>query len=214
MGTTTKLALPYPELADPADVPIDMRELAEAIDGLTFGAPLVGALPGSPADGQECCLQNAAMAALGVVWRLRYRAGGGSYKWEFVGGSALYHRIATDEVITEGANFVDAPTAGPQLTLPVAGDYNYQFSANVYVTSQTASTTGAVGLNLAAAPAQPDYTVQPLQSSLAITLGKPGIILAQPASRLVKVQYQIPTVAGGTAHARMRELQLTPVRVG
>ena len=32
MGTTTKLALPYPANTDPADVPADMQELADRID--------------------------------------------------------------------------------------------------------------------------------------------------------------------------------------
>lgn len=32
MGQTSRLKLPYPELTEPADVPTDMRELAEAIE--------------------------------------------------------------------------------------------------------------------------------------------------------------------------------------
>jgi microcystin-dependent protein len=32
MGATTNYALPYPEAADPADVPTDVRELAERLD--------------------------------------------------------------------------------------------------------------------------------------------------------------------------------------
>lgn len=32
MGTTPTYALPYPELTDQANVPVDMRELAEAVD--------------------------------------------------------------------------------------------------------------------------------------------------------------------------------------
>jgi hypothetical protein len=32
MGTTPKYQLPYPELADPADVPTDMHELADAVE--------------------------------------------------------------------------------------------------------------------------------------------------------------------------------------
>jgi hypothetical protein len=34
MGLTTRFSLPYPEAVDPADVPLDMRELAEGVDGL------------------------------------------------------------------------------------------------------------------------------------------------------------------------------------
>src|SRR5262245_31516104 len=37
MGATPKYALPYPEEADDADVPVDMAELANALDGLLVG---------------------------------------------------------------------------------------------------------------------------------------------------------------------------------
>jgi hypothetical protein len=39
MGTTPILLLPYPEMNDPANVPTDMRELAEAIEKVS-GGPL------------------------------------------------------------------------------------------------------------------------------------------------------------------------------
>lgn len=39
MGTTPRLLLPYPELNEPANVPTDMRELAEAIEA-AIGGPL------------------------------------------------------------------------------------------------------------------------------------------------------------------------------
>jgi hypothetical protein len=38
MPTTTKLALPYPAAADPADVPLDMNKLATRIDTVTGAA--------------------------------------------------------------------------------------------------------------------------------------------------------------------------------
>jgi hypothetical protein len=34
MGTTPNRNLPYPELSDPADVPADMKELADAVDAV------------------------------------------------------------------------------------------------------------------------------------------------------------------------------------
>ena len=50
MGQTTNLALPYPEQSDPADVPTDLRELAERVDTVLppVGSPmpwLVSAIP-------------------------------------------------------------------------------------------------------------------------------------------------------------------------
>jgi hypothetical protein len=37
MGTTPTYALPYPELTDPANVPVDMKELAEATEAVLGG---------------------------------------------------------------------------------------------------------------------------------------------------------------------------------
>lgn len=45
MGATPKYTLPYPEPADPADVPTDMRELAEAVEG-TLGNGVIHLIPG------------------------------------------------------------------------------------------------------------------------------------------------------------------------
>lgn len=52
--------------------------------------PVVTALPGSPADGDEIFLQTSAMATARLMWHLRYRAAGTTYKWEFVGGPPIF----------------------------------------------------------------------------------------------------------------------------
>lgn len=44
MGTTATLALPYPELSEPADVPADIKQLADALDALGPGYVPVGAI--------------------------------------------------------------------------------------------------------------------------------------------------------------------------
>jgi hypothetical protein len=43
MGATPNLALPYPEPADPADVPVDMAELANRLDDVTIARLLADA---------------------------------------------------------------------------------------------------------------------------------------------------------------------------
>jgi len=117
MGNTPNLTLPYPELTDPADVPADIKRLADRLDVIVH-PPLVTSLPGSPVDGQEC--YYVADAAGGVIWQLRYRAASAStYKWEFVGGGSL---VAEDlsAFNTSSATYVNC---GPTLTAPLAGDY-------------------------------------------------------------------------------------------
>jgi hypothetical protein len=178
------------------------------------GAALVTSLPANPIDGQECYFQ--ADATNGVVWHLRYNAASASaYKWEFLGGSPLRATVNTDETFTAGATYVDCATVGPQITLPLVGDYSYNFTVNLYVAGQTALGNGAVGLSLAGAqPNVPDLSQAYLSSGIGGAPGRVGTLLSQPASRVVKIMYAIGTTLGGTPHARMRELQITPVRVG
>lgn len=90
----------------------------------------VTALPANAVDGQECYF--VADAANGVVWRLKYRAADtSSYKWNFAGGPPL-----TDEVLnfesTSSTAFASLTTAGPTITVPVAGDYIVEIGASAY----------------------------------------------------------------------------------
>lgn len=130
MGTTPTLALPYPDLSDPADVPADLKALAERLDVAVPAAavppPLVTALPGGAVDGQE--IYYLADATNGVIWHLRYRLGSGSpYKWEFLGGPPLIARSigrATQTFALKQLTYA-APPSPVSLTLPaLAGDYD------------------------------------------------------------------------------------------
>lgn len=88
---------------------------------------IVSSLPGSPADGDVCYYQNSDMATAGVVWQLRYRSGGGTYKWEFIGGGPLSATIATSEATTS-TSYTNLTTTGPSVTAPLAGDYKLMIS--------------------------------------------------------------------------------------
>jgi len=133
MPATPVLALPYPALSDTADVPRDIQALAVKLDATTsLHPPLVTTLPGSPVDGQECYYQNAAMATAGLVWHLRYRAAAaGAYKWEVLGGAGLYSEVVAAEASAATAAYVDLATVGPQVTLPLAGDYDVHIGARI-----------------------------------------------------------------------------------
>lgn len=85
----------------------------------------VTALPGSPADGQE--VVYVADAANGVLWHLRHNAGSASaYKWEFVGGAALFAEVPGYGSTTV-TTYVDL--GGPAITLPLGGDYDIEIGA-------------------------------------------------------------------------------------
>jgi hypothetical protein len=98
--------------------------------GVTTGPPLVTSLPGGPTDGQE--VYFLADAANGIVWHLRYRAASASpYKWEVVGGAALFaYETASQGAFSNTAEF--DKNGGPTLAIPLAGDYELTYSASVY----------------------------------------------------------------------------------
>lgn len=98
----------------------------EQTGALLTGADVVTALPSNPTDGQECYFL--ADATNGIVWHLKYRAAEtGSYKWYCVGGSELSSIVNTNEASNTGAPYADLTTAGPQVTAPLAGDYEVEF---------------------------------------------------------------------------------------
>jgi hypothetical protein len=204
MGNTPNLLLPYPEPSNPADVPTDMHELASRLDLL--GGALVSSLPAGPVEGQE--VYYVADAAAGAIWHLRYRAASPSaYKWEVVGGSSLKAVVMTDEALAPINVFSDLPTVGPQITLPLAGDYAFEYQANYYA--------GAAAVQVAIVPiggTQPtDNLADTLSSANPMSGRYGGLLAAQPAGRVCKLQYST-SVTG--IHFRWRKLDLTPVRVG
>lgn len=93
-----------------------------AMVGAGAAAPLyVTSLPANPYDGQE--VYYGAAPSSGVIWHLRYRsAASGSYKWEYIGGPPMYAEIDTAESRNNGT-FGALATAGPSVTVPLAGDY-------------------------------------------------------------------------------------------
>ena len=100
------------------------------LDGYASGPTYETALPGSPVDGQE--VYYAADATNGVIWHLRYRSGGGTYKWEFVGGSPLYKADNDVRSVTSGT-FTDIPTDTIVQAVPLAGEYLVQHGANMEI---------------------------------------------------------------------------------
>lgn len=101
---------------------------AYATGAIIYGPQRVTSLPANPADGQEC--YYVADATNGVVWHLKYNTSSGSaYKWEYVGGAPLYAEILTaaNEAISS-ATYVALTTPGPNVSLPLAGDYDVEIS--------------------------------------------------------------------------------------
>jgi hypothetical protein len=92
----------------------------------------VTVLPGSPVEGQV--VDFLADATNGVIWRLRWRSAGGTYKWEFIGGSPMFQEVDGTYSYRSFAAWV-APTveagadAAPSITIPLPGVYRIDLIA-------------------------------------------------------------------------------------
>src|SRR5688572_14979221 len=78
-----------PDASDPAT---HMNGIADRVDVAARKIETrVTTLPASPQDGDVIAYSTTAMSALGVVWRLRYRAAApAGRRWEYIGGPEMY----------------------------------------------------------------------------------------------------------------------------
>ena len=179
--------------------------------GPVLGPPLASSLPGSPYDGQE--IRFVADATNGIIWHLRYRSASSSaYKWEFVGGSSLLTMIDTDETITSDGTWRDATTLGPDVTIPLAGDYIYELSVSLRSTAAAATMNAGVSLGAGNQPAAANTIwVSGLTAGWGMSTHMLSKISALSAAQLLRTRYTCNT---GTCSIRLRKLLVTPVRVG
>lgn len=189
--------------------------MARALDAAGLaGLAQVGrgtALPSAPNDEDE--FFYVADAANGVEWHLKYRAAGTAGKrWEYVGGPPLIATVETSEN-TASITYVDLATAGPSVTVPLAGDYELRGEA--LPVSQAAGNAAAIAaLKLGTAPiALEAEAVVQSQSAAANqgSLGGRAIVRTLAAADVVKMQYR---VSAGNANFIYRTLSVKPVRVG
>lgn len=98
-------------------------------------------LPTNPVDGQEC--YYLADATNGIVWHLKYRAASASaYKWEYVGGSALFVKGAGATGLAASAGFIAwTGRPFPDPVLPLAGDYQLEHGSRMWVGNPSGSNT-------------------------------------------------------------------------
>lgn len=175
---------------------------------------LVTQLPGSPTDGQVIAFQDSAMATAGVVWEFRYRTGGGTYKWEFAGGSSLLSTAgqnASDESYAATTAYADGFGSVPQVTVPLAGDYQLLFGYSYPWSSAGAELfyTPKFG---GAAVSDLDGTHKDVSTSANGDVQGALLKTGLAASTLIKMQTRVSTAV--TLHRNRQWLQVAPVRVG
>lgn len=164
-------------------------------------------LPASPVDGEM--YDYIADSTNGIVWRFLYRsASESSYKWEFIGGPPMSAEVLTLES-TASTSYVDLATAGPTVTVPLDGDYLYQFNFRAW---NTAVQGNVAALKLGAAATSDDDSAF-ISSEVALAVNQTGKIrrvTGLAASAALKLQYK---TASGTASFLQRNLHVWPIRV-
>jgi hypothetical protein len=155
------------------------------------------------------------MAASGVAWHLRYReASASAHKWEFVGGPALYSEIVTTE-IGESTVFAELATAGPSLTVPVAGDYDITIGA--YIFTASTGVEGKMSYKIGAATASETDEIQQYAGGATVSIANPAGNLQRTRRKTglaaVELLAQYKATAGKINFGQ-RWMSITPVRVG
>ena len=216
-GTTPNLALPYPELSDTADVPRDIKALADALD--TRGRQIVTTLPSSPVDGQEILFRPPGAdgpggTGTGLLWAFRYNAAStNSYKWEYIGGAPMYSLSDGTTRQTLSTTYVTLTAPLPSLTLPLDGDYDIAIEASLGVVTPgthdallSYAFTGAVAIAASDVWAIESHNLQAsARRAYRHTQRNAGSIVAEQAR---------VTVSGAQLNVQRRALFVTPVRVG
>lgn len=176
-----------------------LSTLIEDLGGATSEGVSVAsatALPSLPGNGDLFVYE----AGVGVSWMLRYRSS--TNKWDFLGGPPLRAVVETNQSRTAGG-YGDLTTVGPDITIPLAGDYNI--------------TAGALCFNGAAGEALMSYAVgavAALDDDCVGHGGASGYVFAErtrrktglAASTLIRAKYR----DNGASFVN-RSLAITPV---
>jgi hypothetical protein len=182
-------------------------------------APLVTSLPSVPIVGQE--VRYVADATNGVYWNLHYD-GLGTYPWKFIGGRELTSMVLANQGVGLTTNtYIDLGTVGPQITVPLAGDYRIEWGSNASLNAGVSTVAGmGIKFGSASAPANANpetrwvaHIGQPTTSGGAIRAAISNFDIATDvaASTLIKAQYFHNN--GNIAAFAYRSLSIVPIRV-
>jgi hypothetical protein len=159
------------------------------------------------------------MADVGAVWHLRYReAGASGKKWESVGGARLNHSVKdgtiSDAEATSSASYAALATAGPLITLPLAGDYEITIGCTVY--GATASAISSMSYDIGGTGAADADAVQVYQTTAANIVTVPSRVRVKTALSAVTLTAKYKSSASGSGGANFwnRTMSARPVRVG
>lgn len=181
--------------------------------------PTVTSLPASPYDGQ--IIDYLADSTLGIVWRFRYRTASlSSFKWEAVGEQKPLRpstaRVSTFQSVSAAAgSWGDLATAGPDVTVPLAGDYAVEYGALLQASGLAGQQMlAAVAVGAGTTPTTwPAEIVNPSAGTLIASVEATDQLTGLTASQLLRMRYEAVNSNAG-AGAANRWLKVRPDRVG
>lgn len=169
----------------------------------------VTSLPSSPVDGQT--VVYAADASNGVMWTLRYRAAGGTYKWEVIGTSDLTAYSTTAVQFTSTTPALLA--TGDKVTVPLAGDYVASAGGNIYGATGGSNSILTLYADVGSGAATTSRNSYADNGSGRIAVSLVARINGVSANTAIEPRYSREAGAG-SPYASDRWLSVTPVRVG
>lgn len=212
--TTTRLQIPIPGDAGPADFVTDLGAAADRIDVAT-PPPLITPAELSqppyttPYDGQT--IDMMVDSAAGVVWRLRYTASisADDCKWMFVGGLPL---IGYDTSISTGLTVNTLNRWLPVLSFPRQGFYHVE--TEVTLGSPAGSTANVY--SLVTDPSNTNLYAQARGSQVLLPAGTLALCRNMGRTALTTALNVAPAIHPGptaSVTARASALSITPIRV-
>ena len=171
----------------------------------------VTALPSTAGDGDEILFVDS-LSAPTYAWHLKYISAKSTNKWQFVGGSPMVAEVAANESMTS-TTYAALTTAGPSVTVPVAGDYLVEFGALIRGGSDNAlpSMSFSVGGTAASTADRIDQgpsTAEQTYASVSRAVKKSAVA----ASSAITAKYKV--TSAGTGDFENRWLKVTPIAVG
>lgn len=193
----------------------NFEALAQRLDYMTaMFAPelLVTALPTTGTAGQIIYYDT---GTDGVVWAFRYDAASASaYKWQFIGGAPLVNVVSTggtDETTTS-TSYTNLTTAGPTVTVPLAGDYDSHFDIEAFRNDGGAGTDAYVAFQHGSTNNAADAERISNGSGQLVPGSAQRRWTGMAASDVIQAKYRVSSSTG--RFRGQRTMSVTPVRVG
>ena len=182
----------------------------DAADMLGARPQLFASLPAAARDGDE--IYYLADSVNGIIWHLRYRESTSGYRWELIDGGYLYSAVEATQTIGAAPGWFDLTTAGPDVTLPLAGDYDIDFGCQVIPAQNQSSALMGIAYGAAWSTSLASTNMQVnVATGTIVSVARSVRFTGAVAAALLRARYYS---AGGAHQWGGRYLRVRPVRVG